>query len=80
MITDFVLSIWSAGGGWLADTLPAGDTVQMPGAAAVATAIAKLDSLLPVSGLLQVAAGVLAAVLLFVVLRLLLVVRHVLLP
>lgn len=80
MITDLVLGLFSVVGDWLAAALPEGGTAQLPGAGPVAVAIGKLDSLLPIAGPLQVAAGVLAAVLGFVVVRLVLMVRYVLLP
>lgn len=80
MLTDKVLGLWNSAGGWLADTLPDGATATIPGATEISGLIGKADSLLPVSGLLQVAAGVLACVLGFLALRLLLLVRYVLLP
>lgn len=80
MITDLVLGLFSGFGDWLARQLPAAGGVSLPGASSVSSAIGKADSLLPVAGILQVAAGVLAAVLVFLTVRLVLLLRYVFLP
>lgn len=80
MITDLVLNVFGVAGGWLADALPAAGAPSLPGASSVSGVIGQLDSLIPIAGLLQVAAAVLASVLAFFALRLLLLVRYVVLP
>jgi hypothetical protein len=80
VITDLVLGLFSHLAGWLVDTLPPAGAVAFPGVSAIATTVAKLDSLVPVAGVIQVAVGVLAAVLVFFLVRLVLMLRYVLLP
>lgn len=79
MITDALLSF----AGWLAGVvggiLPDGH-LSLPAVGGVTTWIAKVDSLVPVTGVLSVALGVLAAVVLFVTVRLVLVVWNLVWP
>lgn len=79
MITDAVLALAGWVGTFVAGLLPS-DHLTLPPLGGITSAIAKADSLLPVSGILTAALGVLAAVVVFVLIRLTLTVWNLIWP
>jgi hypothetical protein len=80
VVTDALLAPLLALCEWLVGSLPAGEPFDVPALATVWEWVARVDSVLPVLGLVEVAVGLLAAVVGFFLVRMVLVVRHVLLP
>jgi hypothetical protein len=80
VITDALLAPLLALARWLANTLPDGQPLDTSGVAGLRDWLAGLNSLLPVAEVMGAALGLLAAVLVFLLVRLVLVVRHTLLP
>jgi hypothetical protein len=80
MITDALLAPLVALMAWLERTLPDGEPLPMTGASGLTDTLAGLNSMLPVQEVMQVAIGLLGLVTVFVTVRMVLVVRHVLLP
>ncbi len=80
MITDAILTVLSAVVGFLTSALPDGQPLTLPGASGLASAVGKVDSLVPIAGPMQALLGVMAAALVFVAVRLVLVIWNLLWP
>jgi hypothetical protein len=79
VITDALLAVASTIAGWIAALLPSGH-LTIPGSGPLVTVLGQLDSLVPIAGPLTAGVGVLAAVLAFVVVRLVLVLWNLIWP
>lgn len=80
MVTDALLAPLLALLNWLETTLPDGAELSTDGLGGVVDHMAALNTMLPVSEMLTLATGLLASVAIFMTVRLVLVVRHTVLP
>lgn len=80
MITDLLLAPLVALATWLDNTLPDGDPLDQAGLGQATVYLQELNSLLPVYEMLAISSVLLSTVLVFMAVRMVLVVRHTLLP
>jgi hypothetical protein len=72
VVTDFLIAPLLAVLQWAVNALPDGQPVSIPGVGPLVTWISRVDSLIPISGPLTFAMGMLGLVVVFVGVRLLL--------
>jgi hypothetical protein len=80
VIVDLFLEplLWVAD--WLVGLLPEGTSLNVPGISGMLQTLAEVDSLIPIAGPLTVVAVLLPVGVVFLLVRLILMVRHVVLP
>jgi hypothetical protein len=79
MVVDLVVTALAGIVEWVLSWLPT-SSVQLPSIAPLSSRILEVDSLVPIAGPIVMAAYLLPFVLVFLLVRLVLMIRHVLLP